>query len=296
MIQIIFATLLSVAVHASPESEAIKAQTGCYRVDFKFEETEKTDPDYPFSSKPYHEWGTEWIEVDFESESEIHLQHVLLTPHGPLKHWRQEWVKNPTSMYSFKGSNSWVKVAANSSQDSWLQRVYQVDDSPRYECAAPWVIGNSEAAWHCKTWSPLPRREFSVRDDYNILDRGNVVVVNSKGWIHHQFNDKVVYKNGNTPAIVAKEKGANTYSKLDDSVCTDAKVWWAENKAVWNDIQAVWKEVYAVNAELKLQSKVDGKVLWMHLFELADKYALKNYDPKLLKNETKEIINKFIIN
>lgn len=296
MVQIIMALLLSVNVYASPEKDAIKAQTGCYRVDFKFEETEKVDPDYPISSEPYHEWGTEWIEVDYESETEVHLQHVLLTPHGPLKHWRQEWVKNPLRWYSFKGNNTWVAGGYSKPvEDAWLQRVYQVDDSPRYECAASWVVTEKEAAWHCKTWSPLPRREFSKRSDYNILDRGNVVVVNSEGWTHHQFNDKILFKNDKA-TLIAREEGANTYTRLDDSICLEAKKWWAENKSVWNDIQAVWKEIYSSYDTLKLKASVDEKVLWMHLFELADRYALKTYDPKALRSETREVINKFIIN
>lgn len=294
MIQIIMALLLSNA-HASPETDVIKAQTGCYKVDFKFEETEKTDPKYPISSKPYHEWGVEWVELDFDSQNEVHLQHILVTPHGPLKHWRQEWKRNPTHAMYFAGNNSWVtKTVSKPIENLWLQRVYQVDDSPRYECAAPWHIAQSDAAWSCKAWSPLPRREFSQRDDYNVLDRGNFVVVNSKGWVHHQYNDKILLKS-DTLAIIAKEKGANSYEKIDDAQCASAKQWWADNKSVWHNIQATWKHIYAEHPNLKLKAKVDDKVLWMHLFELADAYSLKTYDPKALQKEAHDIIHKFII-
>lgn len=297
MIQIIAALLLASSAYASPETDAIKAQAGCYNVDFKFEETQKMDPNYPISSKPYHEWGTEYVEVDFESEDEIHLQHVLITPHGPLKHWRQEWKRNPSKVLAFKGDNTWESNAvAKPTEELWLQRVYQVDDSPRYECAAPWKISEQDAVWSCKTWSPLPRREFSQRSDYNILDRGNFVGVDSKGWTHFQYNDKIIYKD-NQCTMIAKEKGANTYTKIDSATCESAQKWWKENKAVWHDIQTVWREIYETKSNIKLKAKVDDKVLWMHLFELADSYGKEtSYDSKALQKDAYAIIQKFMEN
>lgn len=295
MISIIAALLLSLNVQASPETNAIKAQAGCYKVDYKFEETKKMDPEYPISSKPYHEWGVEWIEVDFESEDEVHLQHILLTPHGPLKHWRQEWKKNPTHVLTFKGDNTWEAVAISKPvENMWIQRVYQVDDSPRYDCAAPWNITSNSYSWYCKTWAPLPRREFSQRSDYNVMDRGNFVVLTTKGWVHHQYNDKVI-SSAEGKKLIAKEKGANTYEKIADKECAAAKTYWSEAKGIWHDIQTTWKDIYAHHPNLKLKSQVDGKVLWMHLFELADAYALKGaYDSKALQKEAHDVIHKFI--
>ncbi len=295
MISFITALLLVLNVHASPETDAIKAQSGCYKVDFNFEETEKTDPNYPISSKPYHEWGIEWVELDYSSENEVHLQHILVTPQGPLKHWRQEWQRNPTQIMSFVGNNTWTTGPISKPiENLWLQKVYQVDDSPRYECAAPWNISAENSSWYCKAWSPLPRREFSQRNDYNILDRGNFVVLNTKGWVHHQRNEKVLTTPEKTE-IIAKEKGANKYEKIDDSECAAAKTYWKENKQIWHDIQATWKDIYAHHPDLKLKAQIDGKVLWMHLFELADAYAKKTeYVSKVLQKEAHDVIHNFM--
>lgn len=295
MILFVVSLLASTFAFASPEADAIKKMQGCYKVNFDFVETEKTDPNYPISSKPYSEYGYEWIEVDMDSQDEIHLQHVLVTPHGPLKHWRQEWKKSPEKMMSYKGDNYWeTGMVAKPTENLWLQRVLQVDDSPRYECAAVWNITAEDASWYCKAWSPLPRREFSQRSDYNVLDRGNFVVVGTNGWIHHQYNDKVSVVKGESK-ILAKEKGANTYTKISDETCAPAKKWWSENKKVWNDIQAMWRHLVDHHPNLKLKSKVDDKTLWMHLFELADVYAQKtSYDSKELKKEVKAVIYKFM--
>src|SRR5690606_32808183 len=131
----------------------------------------------------------------------------------PMKHWRQEWKVDPSKMMSFKGNNYWETEAIEGGKNVWLQRAYQVDESPRYECAATWELSSDHAAWGCKAWSPLPRREFSKRSDYNVLDRGNFVVVNNSGWAHHQRNDKVSVK-GTSAQIIAREVGVNTYEKI----------------------------------------------------------------------------------
>lgn len=297
MIQIITAIMMILSnAKADPTTTAIKSMAGCYKVDFKFEETEKTKPDYPISSEPFHDWGVEWIELDLDTENEVHLQHILLTPEGPLKHWRQEWVRDPQTMMSFKGDNTWeTSPIVKPTTEIWVQKVLQVDDSPRYECAAPWNLTENSSTWNCKAWSPLPRREFTKRSDYNILDRGNFVVLNSKGWIHHQLSDKVLSQNNKTE-IIAKEKGANTYEKIDDAQCLAAQTWWSENKKVWHDIQSMWKHIVGHHPNLKLKAKVDDKTLWMHLFELADVYAKKSeYDSKVLQKEAHDVIHKFFV-
>lgn len=298
MVSIITALMLMISnVHAGAEVEAIKAQAGCYKVDYKFEETQKMDPNYPISSAPYHEWGTEWIELDLATQDEVHLQHILITPHGPLKHWRQEWQKNPTQLMSFKGDNTWKTEAIQKpAADLWVQKVFQVDDSPRYECASPWTAGKDGYSWNCQAWSPLPRREFSQRSDYNVLDRGNFVVLNSKGWIHFQYSDKVV-SDATGVKVIAKEKGANTYTKIADSECAAAQAYWKENKAIWHDIQAMWKHIYSHHPDLKFKSQVNGKTMWMSLFELADVYAKKTeYDSKALQKEAHDVIHTYFEN
>lgn len=67
-----------------------------------------------------------------------------------------------------------------------------------------------------------------------------------------------------------KEKGMDTYLKVDDSKCLVAKNWWGQNKKIWHEIQAMWKHVQGHHPEFTLKGPIDGKTLWMRLFELAE--------------------------
>lgn len=46
--------------------------------------------------------------------------------------------------------------------------------------------------WENKTSSPLPRREYTKRDDYNVMLRGNRHEITDYGWMHEQDNDKMI--------------------------------------------------------------------------------------------------------
>lgn len=66
---------------------------------------------------------------------------------------------------------------------------------------------------------------------------------------------------------LAKEKGYNTYVRLDDSKCAAAKKWWAENGEKWEVVRNKWNQVYARNTDLNLEAKVDNMALYKHLFK-----------------------------
>jgi hypothetical protein len=68
----------------------------------------------------------------------------------------------------------------------------QVDDSPRYESIGTWVHVDGRHEWQSKTDSPLPRREFTKRSDYNVLRRGNRIYLTPQGWMFEQDNKKIV--------------------------------------------------------------------------------------------------------
>ncbi|MDX9732341.1 MAG: hypothetical protein RBT63_11255 [Bdellovibrionales bacterium] len=257
-------------------ADEIHAMKGCYEVTFEFAETFSRLADHKVKSAPYKESGLEWVELDFDTRNEIHLQHVLLTSEGPLKHWRQEWVRAPKEIWTFEGrvrfddkdaGVRWTKSSlAKSPSDVWLQRVTQVDDSPRYECAARWVNTGSRGYWECEAAAPLPRREFTKRSDYDILRRRNRHENVTTGWAHEQDNLKLQSVN---KVSVAEEKGVNTYRKVDDERCALAKTWWAENKEAWHLIQGEWRGLAKAHSELKIKGMVDGKPLWERLFDWA---------------------------
>ena len=67
---------------------------------------------------------------------------------------------------------------------AWSQTVYQVDDSPRYGSLGRWVHSDEASIWEGgDAWRPLPRREHSVRSDYQVLAGRNRHTILPTGWV-----------------------------------------------------------------------------------------------------------------
>jgi len=64
-----------------------------------------------------------------------------------------------------------------------------------------------------------------------------------------------------------KEKGYNTYVKVEDNECAAASQWWKDNDQKWALVRAKWDEVYGRDKDLVLEEKVDNKPLYKFLFE-----------------------------
>lgn len=203
---------------------SIKAMCGCYDVTFSFAETFSTDKNYKFHDN-YRSTGLELVIPVEESDDKIVLQHLLIINDSTIvKHWRQDWIFENTHFYMFDKNNTWKYITrtAASAKGQWTQKVYQVDDGPRYEGSASWVHVDGNHYWENIADSPLPRREFTKRDDYNVMVRGNRHEIISNGWVHEQDNNKIL-RDGNTDKLIAQEKGWNTYIKTETSRCAPAQ-------------------------------------------------------------------------
>jgi len=185
-----------------------------------------------------------------------------------VKHWRQDWIFENTDLYTYNGDNEWTyqNKTAEEVAGQWTQKVFQVDDSPRYEGTATWVHVDGKSYWENITPAPLPRREYTTRADYNITMRGNRHEITLEGWVHDQDNAKIMRKSGEADFLLAKEKGYNTYVKVPDERCKAAADWWVENFDKWATVRTKWDEVFARDTDLILKEKVDNKVLYKHLF------------------------------
>ncbi|EAR17116.1 DUF6607 family protein [Robiginitalea biformata] len=255
------------------DREAIKNMCGCFEVTFNFAETFNYSNDSLYKpSKTKVDKGLEWAQLVTDADDKISIQHLLQVgnPSDPhiVKHWRQDWLFENTDFYSYNGDNVWVfeeKPAADVS-GQWTQKVYQVDDSPRYEGSATWVHVDGKSFWENTADAPLPRREYTTRSDYNLTVRGNRHEITDFGWVHDQDNAKVIRKPGEEDVVLAREKGYNTYVRVPDSRCAAAAGWWEENQEKWALVRAKWDEVYGRKANLVLEEKVDNKALYKHLF------------------------------
>lgn len=255
--------------------KAIKSMCGCYEVKFNFTETFQYSKDTAHykPSKTKHETALEWVALVEDQKDKIVLQHLLITgktEEDVIKHWRQDWVYQNTNLYSFYKDRTWKFSQLNPKnvKGQWTQKVYQVDDSPRYEGSATWVNADGTTYWKNTTDAPLPRREHTKRDDYNVLKRRNIHEITKTGWIHEQDNDKIVRDEKAGDIILAQEKGFDTYTKIDDSKCKIAQEYWEKNKKIWEKVRSKWETVFSQNKDLSLKKVVDGQPLYGHLFEL----------------------------
>lgn len=256
------------------DQDAIKNMCGCYEVTFNFAETFNYSQDSLYKpSETKVDKGLEWAQLVEDSDNKISIQHLLQvgSPESPyiVKHWRQDWLFENTDFYMYNGDNKWTYVSKPKKEvkNQWTQKVYQVDDSPRYEGSATWVHVDGKSFWENSTTAPLPRREYTKRSDYNITLRGNRHEITNTGWVHDQDNDKVLREEGKEDVTLAKEKGYNTYVKVDDSKCQAAQDWWKANSAKWVKVRTKWESVFARHQDLALQAKVDNKVLYKYLFD-----------------------------
>lgn len=292
----VFHFWINPVAHASSDQswiqdrKSILTQAGCYRVTYHFKETASLIPNYPTRSPEYHEQGIEWIDAETSKRNpnKIQLQHILMTPHGPLKHWSQTWIYQPRSMMIYSGNSRWEKISISQARASgkWVQQVYQVDGSPRYGCMAPWTHDGLKDYWECQTWSPLPRRELTQRNDYQVLNRTNHHEITPTGWVHLQDNQKIQLE-PTIARIIALEDGTDTYTRIDSSYCQEAREWWDKNQPIWKEIHQVWDEVYLNSNSFQLKASVNQKTLWERLFEIA-------HSGEDIRNQTQKAIQEFL--
>jgi hypothetical protein len=274
--------------------DAIKAMCGCYEVSFNFAETFSPNKDYKFHDN-YRSGGLEYVFPIKESKDKIVLQHLLIVGDNMIiKHWRQDWIYENTDFHTFYKDNTW-KYESKSTDEvrgQWTQKVYQVDDGPRYEGSSSWVHVDGRSYWENTADAPLPRREFSKRNDYNVMVRRNRQEITADGWVHEQDNAKVLRETDDT--ILAQEKGFNEYKKTDAGKCQAAKDWWSDKQAYWNDVRKVWDELFAQKKTVQIEGKIDDKVLFMKLFALEEETLKDDYNSAESITKIKETINSYL--
>jgi hypothetical protein len=288
-------TLIKAQAKPEQDRKAILALGGFYKVTFDYAETFSPDTAYK-NHAPYHAVGYEWAVVERVSPRKIVIQHILVTGDSSvIKHWREDWVYEETNLLNFDKSNTWKKAKLNpaDAKGRWVQKVYQVDDSPRYESIGTWLHVDGRHEWQSTCDSPLPRREFTKRSDYNVLRRGNSIYLTDKGWMFEQDNQKII-RSENSDKLLAREKGYEEFIKADENKFAFAQKWWASQQPYWTAVRQVWDDVYAQPDALKLKGKVDGKLLFERLFELADQSVKEKWTPEQSKTAARKVIEVYV--
>ena len=271
--------------------KAIKSMCGCYEVTFKFAETFNYSNDSTYiPSKNKIAYALEWIDLTYQDKNNLIIQHILQMGNDSnayiMKHWRQDWNYQNRKFLIYDHKNKWNKLVTkyNSTKGQWTQKVYQVDDSPRYEGSGTWVYIDKKTFWENTVDAPLPRRERTIRSDYNVLNRGNRIEITDSGWQHKQNNHKILRTDTANDVLIASEYGINNYVKVNNERCEYAKIWWNKNSEKWKIVRNEWEFVFEQNDTISLKTNYNDKPLWGYLF--SDEYSKKN--------EIKNIINNFV--
>ncbi|PZP51427.1 MAG: hypothetical protein DI598_03245 [Pseudopedobacter saltans] len=248
---------------------------GCFDVSFKYAETFSPNKDYKFHDRESITNVTELALPIVNTAKKVVIQHLLVIDDTTIvKHWREDWTYEDPTIWIFKGDGLWEKttVPAANVKGKWTQTVWEVSDAPRYQGASVWQDVNSHTIWENTTDAPLPRREYTTRSDYNILQRTNRLVLLPNGYNHVQDNVKIS-RTATGDSIRAEEKGLNGYILQPESKCQPGVKYWKDYSPFWVKVESVWEKYMNEHTQVKLvESLGKGKTLNSQLFRLAEEW------------------------
>ena len=267
------------------DRRAILAMAGDYRTSFDFIETIGFTEGYQ-PAAPYQSWGTERVYVVANEPEFVSLQHIIvmhfLDADGfesdamVVKHWRQDWQYEDAEVHAFQGRGAFVRRALDPAnrKGAWTQTVYQVDDSPRYEAVGRWIHAPGVSYWQSDDRRrPLPRREFSVRDDYQALYGSHRITITPAGWTQEEDALKLVLDENNRPSssqpYLAREAGLSRYDRVLDYDFSAGDDYWEETGAFWSRVRQYWDALYKAESAFSFVKSAEGMPMFMALFGMA---------------------------
>ena len=180
---------------------------------------------------------------------------------------------------------------------TWSQSVYQVDDSPRYQSTGHWQHKNNYSSWLSQeTWRPLPRREFSVRDDYDVLIGTNRHTITPFGWVQEEENLKVKLLQNNSneiDKILAKEIGLARYEHIVNHDWKAGDEYWTKTTPFWKEVRDIWNTILEDTKVLVVKKTIENKSLYESMFKMADN-STNNESQPLNRKEIESILNRYI--
>ncbi len=266
-------------------SQAVHSMTGCFAVDYNYVETEALKPGYVRDPRVYDvdagQTIKEWIFAEDISPTRIRLQHILfavdlqgnIVQGSFLKHTGEDWSYEPSFMYQFTGPQTWTPKDMTQTTGQWVRSIINLDDGPRYACAAAWDLTTAYPAWTCNSYAPIPGRETRDmgRTDYNTLQRSSHLEVYSSGsWLERQFNVKTI-DDGHTQTPLAKEVGKEWYVRLPDSECLDAQAFLKPELPFWITLRATWDTVMTGQTTF-IEKTIQGASRYSDIMDLETKY------------------------
>lgn len=291
------------------DRRAILAMAGPYRTSFDFIETVGFVEGYT-PSRPYQSWGTEYIYVVADEPEFISLQHILvmqmIDEEGRaaepvvVKHWRQDWRYEHRDLHTYRGDRTWrrERPGRGETRGRWTQAVFQVDDTPRYQAAGEWEHYANYSSWHSnETWRPLPRREFSVRDDYQVLIGTNRHTITPTGWVQEEENLKVVLDaKGERERVLAREAGLARYERIENFDWSAGDAYWARTGPFWAVVREAWRDIFRQRDTVILRQPEGSPPLFETMFALADTLTATDsgFEPEAARQAVDEALSAYL--
>ena len=119
------------------------------------------------------------------------------------------------------------------------------------------------------TWRPLPRREFSVREDYQALVGTNRHTITPTGWVHEERNLKAKVSELEITQVIAQESGFNRYELISEYDFSAGDQYWLRTSAFWGVVRQAWKEIYENGDVITINRELNESLIF-NMFELAE--------------------------
>jgi hypothetical protein len=167
-----------------------------------------------------------------------------------------------------------------------------VDDAPRYGGIGRWTHAADADAWESdRSWRPLPRREYSKRKDYQLLDVVNRHTLTPSGWVHEQDNTKVQRGADGSLHALARERGINSYNRISDYDFSAGRTYWEKTRGFWSNVRQEWTVAMASKPRFKLSPEPNGESRAELFFNLAEKAVSGEAVPE---NEIKALVDQHL--
>ncbi|MEP7371146.1 MAG: DUF6607 family protein [Nitrosospira sp.] len=263
------------------DRRAILAMLGGYQVKFNFDETVVLKPGYE-RRKPKRSTGFESVVLVEDAGGRISLQHILVMGGGAVtKHWRQDWIYESPRHWAYVGNQRFEQRERDAATipGTWTQLVYEVNDAPRYSGNGKWNHKYGVSTWTSdRSWRPLPRREYTTRNDYQLINTENRHTITPQGWAHEQDSTKVMRAEDGKDAVLVREFGFNDYQRIEGYDFEPALAYWKSTSEFWSAIRARWDNEFVTHGSVTLSILTGDESFNKAVLELADTYR---NNPKL---------------
>jgi hypothetical protein len=277
------------------DRRAILAMLGGYEVLFKFDETVILMPGYE-RKNPKRSMGFEYIVLVEDAGRRISLQHILVMGNTVTKHWRQDWVYESPKRWVYTGNQHFEQQERNPAEipGTWTQFVYEVNDAPRYSGNGKWNHRYGVSTWTSeRNWRPLPRREYTKRSDYQLINAENRHTITPQGWTHEQDNTKVIRTKDGKDKVLVREFGFNDYRRIGGFDFEPARAYWEATSGFWATVRGRWDNIFATHGSVTLSVTPGDETFNMAVLDLADEYR-KNPQLDIYQTRLDDIFSKFV--